>query len=118
MVQRSGEEVDSRRPQKKEFPEGWKTEGPFRPQDLRPTTQGVRQHIQEPRNELGHQINLVHLAKTQDRLRHRVEKRGMSASLVPQISQSGGVVRKQADRPMAEKGKEPLKPVKDRKELR
>ena len=41
----------------------------------------------------------------------------MSSSLVPQVSQSGGIVRKQADGPMPEKGEEPLNPVEDRKEL-
>ena len=34
--------------------------------------------------------------------------RRISAPLVPPVSQSGGVVRKQADGPMPEKGKEPL----------
>ena len=41
----------------------------------------------------------------------------MRATLVPQVSQSGGVVRKQADGLMPEKGKKPLNPIEDRKEL-
>ena len=53
----------------------------------------------------------VDLAKTQ------VEERGMGASLIPQVSQGGGGVHKQADGPIPEKGKKPLNPAEHSMEL-
>ena len=41
----------------------------------------------------------------------------MGASLIPQVSQGGGVVREQADRVIPEKGKKPLNPVEHCMEL-
>ena len=117
MVQRRGKQVNRRWPQTKEIPESRKTKGPFRPQDLRLTTEGVRQDVQATQNELRDQPNQVSLAKPQDSLSYGVEEQKTSAPLVPQVSQNGGVVRKQTDGPMPEKREETLNPVQNRKEL-
>ena len=113
MVQGGSEEVYGGWPPVKELLHSLRTQRPLLSEDLRATAERICQNTEMAGNELGKELNRLRLAKAKELLSDRVQRGGSSSSLLPEVSQSCGVVGVQGYQPTPEVRQKPLNHLED-----
>ena len=104
MVKRGGEQDHRHQPTPEKLQADIHTEGPLGAEDLGTAAERVSKDVEAPRDKLGEQTHSTGLAQAKDFLSHRVEGRGVLASLLAEVRKSRGIVCEQRhgwlDRPL------------------